>query len=1037
MSTEYTRIGWWRVVWGIVWFWIVSAVGVEAQGIPSPATPQAAMPTIHPFGVETNPGWINNPTIQQRAKDMGISWLRLNTLSWRNLQLAENAPPEHWNWAAVDTFVQELQSAKNLGLTPMIIADDFPDWAVIPYGGGQIARCAALKDEYFDDYAQFLREVLLRYKDLMRGADGNIYLELGNEPDVDPSLIGPELQALFGCWGNIADPYYGGEQYGKMLKVVTPLVRQVDPGVRVIIGGLLLDRPETTAVGRGKPEKFFEGILRAGGGDYFDIVGFHAYPWYDWERAREGDTDLYDARWANWGGTTIGKVRFLRRVMETYGVDRPLVLNEVSLLCWGCSEDSSDVNYLQYQADHLVRVMVRGLSANVQAFTWYTLHASGWNSSGLMNSDRTLRPSAIAYQQLIKQTKQATRMPVAVESYGEAIEAYRFAGAQQHLDVLWQRAPAPSQSHALTADTCAVGDGGDEVLAAQCRIASGEASKIDLLNLAHRSDAGGRGNGQITNYWSWQLARPSWSASVPEGSAQPAALKPIVVTIPRTLLVAAYTRDGQTLAPTNETETRVFFSIGVEPTYLIQKPLVGPLPTLLSSSPPQAYNDQSTTLTIAGTNFVEGVEVFLEQPETKLHYQLDPVMVLGPEELVAEVPTGLPPATYDVVVRFPSGWVSDLRQSYRVVAHTPTITRIWPEQGRTNFPNLIFVEGENFARQAKVQMGDRTIPTTMTMVVSPTLIRLTIPPGFLLPGSYAVTVTNPDTTKVTKAESFTVLFFDEHDVFGYAYQLWTHPLSPRVGQSVQTGLKVHHWSDYPLHTDVPVVFSLGGNEIGRAIIPSPVVSNSINTVIITWTAEVSKTHTLSVVIGDDSIAERNRANNVVQRPLTILPWGTDQTPPVARLTINGQKDGAVTTDPVVTLRVRAVDEPSGSFEGSPPMENAWVIFQEYEYSPGLAQWVPVQHGQWHQTRGDSTWQWRIVPSGAKTYVLAWVADASGNISQPAAASVTYHATSASGSTIQQEPPGEPGREMVPPLPLPPQLSGEASARAIYLPLVIR
>ena len=47
--------------------------------------------------------------------------------------------------------------------------------------------------------------------------------ELGNEPDVDPDLVPPD--SIFGCWGEISDrEYYGGKEYGNMLKLVYPAI---------------------------------------------------------------------------------------------------------------------------------------------------------------------------------------------------------------------------------------------------------------------------------------------------------------------------------------------------------------------------------------------------------------------------------------------------------------------------------------------------------------------------------------------------------------------------------------------------------------------------------------------------------------------------------------------------------------------------------------------------------------------------------------------------------------------------------------------
>lgn len=390
------------------------------------------------FGFETYTNYINNNTIKERAQDVGASWVRLNTVSWRDLQPTEDTPPDQWNWNTLATFEKELSTANELGLTPLVIADDFPDWAVTPYynpysGQDEVVPCAALKTEYFDDYALFLSEVVSRYHQDPYNVN---YWELGNEIDVAPSLMSRELQDLFGCWGVIEDEFYGGEHYGEMLKVATPSIKAVDPDAQVVIGGLLLDRANTEIAGRGKPEKFLQGILEAGAGNSFDIVAFHSYPWFSWENGRQEDVDLTDYRWSAWGGMTIGKVKYLRSIMTQYQVDKPLFLDEAALLYWGGGDPTND--FLQTQADHIVRVHLRGLSVGVQMFSWYTLHDSGWNSSGLLNSDRSVRPAYTAYQYLISQLRDTTSITT-TSDYGSAVEAYRFTKGSQVLDVLWSK----------------------------------------------------------------------------------------------------------------------------------------------------------------------------------------------------------------------------------------------------------------------------------------------------------------------------------------------------------------------------------------------------------------------------------------------------------------------------------------------------------------------------------------------------------------------------------------------------------------------
>jgi len=395
-----------------------------AQTTKQPLTSQTlstAMPNPLPFGFETTTGQLANPTILNYAKQLGASFVRLNTVSWRSVQPTQDLPLAQWNWSALATFEQELQAAKTANLTPIVVVDDYPHWATL-YNNA----CGALKTENFTDFATFMRELVTRYK---QEPYNLVYWELGNEPDIDPQMV--QVDNFFGCWGDIGDPYYGGKQYGEMLKVVTPAIKQADPQAKVMNGGFLLDRPDTTIIGRGKPEKFLEGILEAGAGESFDILAYHAYPWYS---GRPVDGDLGDFRWTALGGATVGKARFLRALMAQYKIDKPLFLNETSLLGMTYTAD-----FYEAQGDHVVRVLARGLAEGIQAFSWYTFNESGWAAAGLIDVNNVPRPAYFAYQQLIKQVAQAKEIPLATTDYGSEVEAYRFKVNDRLVDLLWSR----------------------------------------------------------------------------------------------------------------------------------------------------------------------------------------------------------------------------------------------------------------------------------------------------------------------------------------------------------------------------------------------------------------------------------------------------------------------------------------------------------------------------------------------------------------------------------------------------------------------
>lgn len=378
-----------------------------------------------PFGIETASNSITFARVSQPADELNATWIRLNTVSWREVQPTPDLPVANWNWQSESlvTFERELTAATQLRMLPMVIVDDYPRWATL-----HETSCSALHADHFQDFARFMQELVRRYSQ----APYNVrHWELGNEVDVDHRLVPQDN--FYGCWGVKEDPYYGGEHYGRMLNVVTPAIKQVDPTAQVLIGGLLLDSPVTTNPDLGRPELFFEGILRAGAGANFDFVPFHAYPPY---QGRTFDSDRQDERWASRGGMLAGKTRFLRDTMARYGIDKPVMLNEASLLYYGDVNNLPD-DFLQAQADHLVRLFARGMAADLKAIVWFTLNGPGWRAGSLLGRQQVPRPVFATYQQLIGQARQAIDTRDVSAEYGTGIEAYRFRKFSRYVDVLW------------------------------------------------------------------------------------------------------------------------------------------------------------------------------------------------------------------------------------------------------------------------------------------------------------------------------------------------------------------------------------------------------------------------------------------------------------------------------------------------------------------------------------------------------------------------------------------------------------------------
>ncbi len=375
-----------------------------------------------PFAVQVHTGSLISEPFRTSATELGVNWVRLDGVLWHEIQPEPDGP---YRWSALAGLEREIDAARELGLTPVVIIRGAPLWAAVAP-----AFCAAVRDERLPEYAAFLEALAQRYRGRVN------YWELGNEPDVDPRLVAAD--SPFGCMGDIDDPYYGGERYGRMLQVAAPALRRGNPDARVVFGGLLLATSHTTDPSRGRPERFLEGALRAGAAPYFDILAYHSHVPYIQRPDDDHDTSVFSL-WSDLGGWTVGKARFLREVMARFEVNKPLWLNETSMTCDRrfppCHEPPA--TFLEVQAQHLTRIYTRAIAFDIEQIAWYSLDRGGWEQTGLLNTDHTPRPVYHALQHMAR-TVQPFQRAYQIYSEGD-LEGYRFVKETTVVDILWTR----------------------------------------------------------------------------------------------------------------------------------------------------------------------------------------------------------------------------------------------------------------------------------------------------------------------------------------------------------------------------------------------------------------------------------------------------------------------------------------------------------------------------------------------------------------------------------------------------------------------
>jgi hypothetical protein len=404
----------------------------ETQPMPTNPAPEV---TEQPAGVATTPVVgveLHRITAEggvTLVKDLGVHWIRRNALLWSDVepQLGER------NWEAVAALETELRNAAEQGLETILIVRSTPEWAQKVPG----AYCGAVSQQMLPAFAIFMHDVVARYS----AEPYNVkYYELGNEPDIDPGLVNPDN--IFGCWGDVNAPYYGGQYYADMLKSVYPQVKAANPQAQVVVGGLLLDcdpnNPPESPAGSGQyadctPARFLEGILKNGGGDFFDVVSFHAYDYYYGSLGRYGNQGWHSSSKINGPVVTV-KTDYLRSVLGANGYpDKGLINSESAVLCTGdetkCPSETFEETKSIYVAQAYASARAEGLLANI----WYSIR--GWRFSGLVDKQGEPLPAAKALGFSASQLNQAL-FEQQLEQF-PGLMGYAFQQDGTRLWVLW------------------------------------------------------------------------------------------------------------------------------------------------------------------------------------------------------------------------------------------------------------------------------------------------------------------------------------------------------------------------------------------------------------------------------------------------------------------------------------------------------------------------------------------------------------------------------------------------------------------------
>jgi hypothetical protein len=327
-------------------------------------------------------------------KDSGADWTRVR-VEWELIEPNTPVPGQQpeYDWQYHD---ENLRVVADTGVRIIATLSDSPSWAAS-------SPCAPIYTERLDEFGRYLTDLVNRYK------EPPFYIrhwELVNEPDSNRYTFGDATG--HGCWA------YDGDQYAKMLAVAYKAIKEADPRAKVLMGGIAYDWFEEY----GGPfyRYFSDDVMVNGGGSYIDAFNFHFFTDFraEWDRWNPNSQDRlfgwipapscgtvddgmgtsYDVE----GFDIIAKTtHFRNRMNACYGVSKPVWVTEVA--GHGYADDQET---LIAQAQYVIKVYARALSAGVQNITWFSLDQPPYDPHGqaLLNPDFSPKPAYFAYQTL-------------------------------------------------------------------------------------------------------------------------------------------------------------------------------------------------------------------------------------------------------------------------------------------------------------------------------------------------------------------------------------------------------------------------------------------------------------------------------------------------------------------------------------------------------------------------------------------------------------------------------------------------------------
>ena len=362
----------------------LAATRTQAANLKNSVQRNAAAIAENVFGVEITP--LNNSGGLSEIMTTQTKWVKGVEILWSEVE----PTPGNYEWSILQDSVDEFNNAIQANLTPIVVIRNAPEFARLVSG----LDCGPIDPDFYTYFGDFVIELTANSESPFYGK-ALPYISIWNEPDIDPDYPDTFSGSFGGCWGDIDEPYYGGESYGEMLKDVHATFDTKGFNTQIIAGELLLDcdpnNPPETFLGSGilkdcSSGLFLEGILMAGDGnyDYFDGISYHAYDYYLGANGQYANSNWHSS-WDTTGPVLVPKLQYINDLFDEYGVTNKFIMNtEFALLCDTCENDGVfEITKASYLVQAYASAIANGLEANV----WFDVTGTWGRGNGLLRSD--------------------------------------------------------------------------------------------------------------------------------------------------------------------------------------------------------------------------------------------------------------------------------------------------------------------------------------------------------------------------------------------------------------------------------------------------------------------------------------------------------------------------------------------------------------------------------------------------------------------------------------------------------------------------